>query len=101
MRRFTVLVLPLLITALGRAQYPTQYPPGQYPPSQYPGGQYPQGGQYPGGQYPNTYPNRLPGGLPIPEIKLPKRGDKSKTGNKQEDAKLTIASVDGTLRRLR
>ena len=68
MRRSAVLVLPLLITALGRAQYPTQYPPGQYPPSQYPGGQYPQGGQYPGGQYPggqypNTYPNRLPGGL--------------------------------------
>src|SRR5437764_10629824 len=99
MRRSAVLVLPLLITALGRAQYPTQYPPGQYPPSQYPGGQYPQGGQYPGGQYPggqypNTYPNRLPGGLPIPEIKLPKRGDKSKSGSKQEDAKLTVASVD-------
>jgi hypothetical protein len=84
-------------------QYPPgQYPPGQYPPGQYPPGQYP-GGQYPPGQYPNTYPTRLPGGipvnLPVPEVKLPKRESKDKNGG-SSDAKMTLAPVDGTLRKL-
>ena len=83
------------------SQYPgTQYPPGQYPSGQYPPGQYPPGqyppGQYPS-QYPNTYPSRLPGGLPMPDIHLPKKSDK----NAKNDAKVTLAAVDGTLRRLR
>src|SRR5215470_3478553 len=62
---------------------------------QYPGGQYP--GQYP----PNTYPTQLPGGIPVgipvPEIKLPRRGTK----DKPDEVKTTLASVDGTLRKLR
>ena len=65
-------------------QYPSQYPPGQYPPGQYPPGQYPPGqyppGQYPPNQYPypNTYPTPIPGvGLPVPQINLPKRKEKS------------------------
>jgi hypothetical protein len=79
------------------AQYPGQYPPGQYPPGQYPPGQYPPG-QYPPGQYPpNTYP--LPGGIPIgipvPEVKLPKRQPK-----RSDEVKITLASVDGSLRRM-
>src|SRR5947209_18631965 len=79
-----------------------QYPPGQYPPGQYPPGQYP-GGNYPPGSYPpNTYPTRLPGGvpvgLPVPEVKLPKRDkDKSKSEN---DVKMTLAAVEGSLRKL-
>ncbi len=92
---------------------PGQYPPGQYPPGQYPPGQYPPG-QYP----PNTYPTRLPGGVPIgipvPEIKLPKRKPKAENpkgetqgskverpGNADPDSKdlqITLRSVDGTLR---
>ncbi len=81
-------------------QYPGQYPPGQYP-GQYPPGQYPPG-QYPGGYPPNTYPTRLPGGvpvgLPVPEVKLPKRQPKDKPS---EDAlKISLATVDGALRRL-
>ena len=85
-------------------QYPpTTYPPGQYPQGgQYPPGQYPQGGQYPPGTYPDTYPTRLPGGvpvnLPVPNIKLPKKNDK---GGAKQEQKLTVSSVDGTLRRLR
>lgn len=85
-------------------QYPGQYPPGQYPPGQYPPGQYPPGqyppGQYPGQYPPNTYPTRLPGGipvgLPVPEVKLPKR----QTKDKSDDVKLTMASVEGTFRRM-
>jgi len=77
-------------------QYPGQYPPGQYPPGQYPPGQYPPG-QYP----PNTYPTRLPGGVPVgiqvPELKLPKREPKPGA----EESKVTLASVDGTLRKMR
>src|ERR1700737_840749 len=94
--------LPLLLCLLGAmalAQLPGQYPPGQYPPGQYPPGQYPPG-QYPPGQYPpNTYPTRLPGGipvgLPVPEVKLPKRQPKEKS----DDVKTTLASVDGTYRK--
>jgi len=76
-------------------QYPNQYPPGQYPP-----------GQYPPGQYPNTYPARLPGGvpigLPVPEIKLPKKkNDKNgSSGSSPDEEKTTVASVDGSLRKL-
>jgi hypothetical protein len=82
-------------------QYP-QYPPGQYPPGQYPPGQYPPG-QYPPGQYPNTYPTRLPGGipvnLPVPGVSLPKKQSKDKGGN-SGDSKVSLAPVDGTLRKL-
>ena len=101
--RPAVLALPALLLggALASAQYPTggQYPSGQYPPNQYPtGGQYPPG-QYPPGQYPNTYPsNRLPGGVPMPNIHLP--GKKSKTGKADEEVRSTVQSADGTLRKL-
>lgn len=81
-----------------------QYPPGQYPPGQYPPGQYPPGyppGQYPGQYPPNTYPTRLPGGvpvgLPVPEVKLPKKQPKEK---KDDEVKITMASADGTLRKM-
>ena len=98
-----VLVL-LVFGVLAAAQtYPGQYPPGQYPPGQYPPGQYPPG-QYPPGQYPpNTYPTRLPGGIPIgipvPEVKLPKKQPKpGKTAD--DDVKTTLASVDGAFRKM-
>jgi hypothetical protein len=91
----------LLCGVFASAQYPTggQYPGGQYPPNQYPtGGQYP-GGQYPPGQYPNTYPdNRLPGGIPMPNIHLP--GKKPKAGKGEEEVRTTVASVDGSLRKV-
>jgi len=100
----------LLAVSAAAQTYPGQYPPGQYPPATYPPGQYPPGqyppGQYPPGTYPpgtyppNTYPTRLPGGVPInlptPEVKLPKKDSKTKT----DDAKITLASVEGTLRKL-
>jgi len=91
----------LACSGLALAQYPGQYPPGQYPPGQYPPGQYPPG-QYPPGQYPpNTYPTRLPGGvpvgIPVPEVKLPKRQPKEKN---PDEVKLTIKSVDGTMRKM-
>lgn len=99
--------------ALSWAQYPPgqyppgQYPPGQYPPGQYPPGQYPPGqyppGQYPPGQYPNTYPTRLPGGipvnLPVPTVGLPKKSPKEK-GGAEGDSKIALAPIDGTLRKL-
>lgn len=90
-------------------QYPSQYPPGQYPPGQYPTGQYPPGqyppGQYPPGQYPtDTVPMRLPGGipvgLPVPEIKLPKRAPKDGQPAPNNDLKMTLRAVDGALREL-
>jgi len=75
-------------------QYPTQYPPGQYPPNTYPPGTYPPD-TYP----PNSVPVRLPGGvpvgIPVPQPKLPKKNSKS-----AGDAQITVASVDGALRRL-
>ena len=108
---FPAMTVVWLATCVASAQYPTgtqypggQYPGGQYPPSQYPGGQYPGGqyppSQYPGGQYPNTYPstypdNRLPGGIPMPNIKLP--GKKPKAG---EEVKQSLGAADGTLRKL-
>jgi len=106
-------MLALVLVALPGAaqyptQYPTQYPPGQYPPGQYPPGQYPPGqyppGQYPPNTYPNTYPTRLPGGvpvdLPVPRIPSPSKGPKDKGKGKAEEAKMTVAPVDGTLRKL-
>ena len=94
----------LLCGALASAQYPAggQYPGGQYPPNQYPPGQYPPNqyppNQYPPGQYPNTYPdNRLPGGIPVPQIHLPPRKSKADKG---EEVRTTVASVEGALRRL-
>ena len=111
--RPTVVAVPAMFLGcvLASAQYPAggQYPTGQYPPNQYPtGGQYPNGGQYPPGQYPpgqyppgqypNTYPsNRLPGGLPMPNIHLPGKKPKEKAG---EEIRSTVASADGTLRKL-
>ncbi|MCX6632744.1 MAG: hypothetical protein NTW28_34520 [Candidatus Solibacter sp.] len=94
-----------LCGVLASAQYPAggQYPGGQYPPNQYPpGGQYPPGqyppGQYPPGQYPDTYPsNRLPGGIPMPNIHLPGRKPKAKA---EEEVRSTVASADGSLRKL-
>jgi hypothetical protein len=67
-----------------------QYPSGQYPPGQYPPGQYPPG-QYPPGQYPQTQP-----GIGIPGIHLPKRHK----DDKPDESKVTLASIDGTLREL-
>ena len=87
-------VVPLLTFAVfaNSQQYPPQYPPGQYPPGQYPPGQYP----------PNQYPTRLPGGipvnLPVPEVKLPKRQTKNEKAG--DNLKVTLASVDGTLRKV-
>jgi hypothetical protein len=93
-------VVALAFCGLAFAQYPPgQYPPGQYPPNTYPG-QYPPG-TYPGQYPPNTYPTRLPGGipvdLPVPEVKLPKKQPKEKAG---DEVKLTMASADGTLRKM-
>ena len=97
-----LLAVSLLLgtVAAAFAQYPagTQYPTGtQYPGGQYPPNQYPNGGQYPGGQYPNTYPsdNRLPGGIPMPQIHLP--GKKPKPA---DEVKVSLQSVDGMLRKL-
>jgi len=67
-----------------------QYPSGQYPPGQYPPGQYPPG-QYPPEQYP-TQP-----GLQLPKIHLPKR---HKDDKPDDSSKITLSSVDGTLRNL-
>ncbi len=98
----------LAFGVLAWGQFGGQYPGGQYPQGgQYPGGQYPQGGQYPGGQYPGgqyppgQYPPGTvsgPMGVPvsIPGIKLPGRKGKDSGTLK----KVTVKSVDGTLRRL-
>lgn len=91
------------LAAAAWAQYPGQYPPGQYP-GQYPPGTYPPGtyppGTYPPNTYPpNTVPVTLPGGvpvgLPVPEPKIPRKGSKE-----SQDSKITVASVDGALRKL-
>lgn len=85
-------------------QYPPgQYPPGQYPPGQYPPGQYPPGqyppGQYPPGRYPpGTVPTPVPGvGIPIPEIKLPRRGEKKEGKDSAEKGEGRSADADGKL----
>jgi hypothetical protein len=86
---FLLLAAGVATDAAGQT-YPGQYPPGQYPPGQYPPGQYPPG-QYPGGSYPGT-------GIQIPGISLPKR--KPKDNQSKDDLKVTVATVDGTLRKL-
>lgn len=91
------LIGSLFLASLAFAQTnptdPSQYPPGQYPPSQYPPGQYP----------PNQYPARLPGGIPVnipvPQISLPGRHPKDQKSN-AEESKVTLASADGSLRKL-
>lgn len=103
-------VLPLtLVVAVGMCQtYPGQYPPTQYPqpypPGQYPPGQYPPP-TYPPGQYPPEVrlPGGVPVGVPVPEIKLPKKKSKDDTGDAkqgQNDAKMKLAGVDGALREI-
>jgi len=88
----------LFFFSFAQGQYPGQYPPGQYPPGQYPPGQYPPG-QYPPGQYPpGQYPGNTGGGMPMPNIHFPKR--KAKTQDNSNSAKITVSSVDGTLRKL-
>src|SRR3954449_4036834 len=82
-----------------------QYPPGQYPPTTYPGGGYPPNTSPGGGYPPNTYPgggyppNQYPSRLPIPELKLPRRGEKDKKS--ESEVKMSLAAVDGSLRRMR
>ncbi len=101
----TVLLLAVGLPLFGQ-NTPGQYPPGQYPPGQSPPGQYPPG-QYPPGQYPDSGTMRLPGGipigLPIPQIKFPKKKDKTeeKGGPTSEHGlKMTLRAADGTLREL-
>lgn len=96
----SVWLVSALLTSgvLALAQYPSQYPPGQYPPGQYPPGQYPPG-QYP----PNSYPGGGMPGIQIPQIKLPKRksrDEKEATGSSHDAAKMTVVSVDGSLRKM-
>ena len=103
MRGNTVIGWTLLSAFVLYGQFPRQggqYPGGQYPGGQYPGGQYP-GGQYPPNGYPNSYPGRLPGGIPMPEIKLPRRKPKTEEGKPANPnaLKIAISSVDGTLRK--
>lgn len=91
----------LLYAQYPPGQYPGRYPTGQYPPGQYPPGQYPPG-QYPGGGYPGGGGV----GLPIPQVKLPKRAPKEKDAEKKADSKGTsevngsLKRFDGTLRKL-
>ncbi|HTS25105.1 MAG TPA: hypothetical protein VMH81_04485 [Bryobacteraceae bacterium] len=100
--RANLLVSVVLMWAVSAAAqtYPGQYPPTTYPPTTYPPGTYPPGTYPPGTYPPNTYPTRLPGGvpvgLPVPEVKLPKKDSKSKN----DDTRMTLSSVDGTFRRM-
>jgi hypothetical protein len=91
-----------LLQALAFCQsYPGQYPqdPSQYPPGQYPPGQYPPG-QYPPNQYPARLPGGIPIGIPVPNINLPKRKPKDDKKEDSSGVKITLASVDGALRKL-
>jgi hypothetical protein len=94
------MAVAIRLAAPAWGQYPAQYPPGQYPPGQYPPNTYPPGSYPPNTYPPNSVPVRLPGGVPVgipmPEPKLPKKKD-SKSA---DEARTTIASVDGTLRKL-
>ena len=104
MRGYFLGLLLLGLTAAAQT-YPGQYPTGQYPPGQYPPGQYPPGSYPPNTYPPDVYPARLPGGVPIgvqvPTIKLPEKKDKKpNAGSSQEDQRIMVASVDGSLRRL-
>lgn len=91
---------PVLVCAQVPGQYPSgQYPPGQYPPGQYPPGQYPPG--YPQDQrYPARLPGGVPIGIPVPEIKFPKRKPKEeKAPGADSPLRIALASVEGTLRK--
>ncbi|HUA63285.1 MAG TPA: hypothetical protein VML19_31305 [Verrucomicrobiae bacterium] len=96
----TVLAAPAWSQYPPNTYPPGQYPPNTYPPNTYPPGQYPPGGYPPNTYPPNTVPVRLPGGVPVgvpvPEPKIPKKESKGGGGSEQ----ITIASVDGTLRKL-
>lgn len=97
-------VLAVALLVLQALAFCQTYPAGQSP-TPYPPGQYPDPGQYPPGQYPpNQYPARLPGGIPIginvPQINLPKRKPKDDKKEDTSGVKITLASVDGALRRL-
>jgi hypothetical protein len=88
-RLLTVLVLAGWLLP---AQYPPRQPsPGQYPP-----------GQYPPGQYPPGQGGGMPGGLPIPQIRWPKRKPKEDKNKPSESKAETQAlnSIEGTLRTL-
>jgi hypothetical protein len=99
--------LAIEVPLLAQVYPPGQYPPATYPPGQYPPGQYPPG-QYPPGQYPpNTIPGRLPGGvgvgIPMPEIKLPRRdrsGKEDEKKDKKGEMTVSLAAIEGTLRSL-
>ncbi|MEO8657116.1 MAG: hypothetical protein ABI693_01525, partial [Bryobacteraceae bacterium] len=81
-------LVPALSAALVlSAQQP--YPPNQYPP-----------GQYPPNQYPNQYPSRLPGNLPFPEIKFPKRKSKDQPAQPTSSVMPALHGIEGTLRHL-
>lgn len=114
-RRLTVAFLMAVLPAAG--QIGGQYPPGgQYPQAgQYPPGTYPPGSTYPDGYPTNRYPQRIPGGptvgIPIPDIKFPRRGskDKPKETEKAEPATQTrtaaapedaLRAVTGVMRKL-
>src|SRR5258708_798735 len=88
----------LFFFSFAQGQYPGQYPPGQYPPGQYPPCQYPPGQSPPGQSPPGQYPGNTGGGMPMPNIHFPKR--KAKTQDNSNSAKITVSSVDGTLRKL-
>ena len=100
-RRRIMTVSALLIAShvCSSAQVPQ---PGTYPPNTYPPNTYPD-------NYPtNRYPARLPGGgsvgIPIPEIRLPKRGKKEEaktpTPPPPAAAEVKVRAVNGTLRLL-
>ena len=102
-----VVVTALPLAAQVPAPYPpdpTQYPPGQYP-NQYPPGPYPPN-QYPPNEYPARLPGGVPIGIPIPEIKLPKRkpkDEKKGEGGPRSAREMPVAAwngIDGTLRKL-
>lgn len=89
--RWTMAPLWLLVSVcVCVAQYPPgQYPPGQYPPGQYPPDQYPQG--------------RAPGGLQLPPIRWPKKKpkeDKKDEKGKENEVRMELSSMEGTLREL-
>lgn len=71
------------------------YPPGQYPPGQYPPGQYP---PYPDNRIPATIPGGPTIGIPIPEIKLPRRKEKEKSKEQTAPEAKAPAPPAATLR---
>lgn len=104
-----VLAMAVAVSSLPLpAQAPTPYPPDttQYPPNQYPPGQYPPN-QYPPNQYPARLPGGVPIGIPIPEIKLPKRKPKDEKkdeggpkNTREQPPLVALRGIEGTLRKL-